>query len=141
MQGLSVELVQNAPIPLNAAFRCAPGEMLALVGPSGAGKSTILRCIAGLHRPKQGCVTVDGEASVWRFQGDSGSDKFHAFCPVCGGPVHLTFAAAPDIVAIYPGSLDEPARFAPAFVTHGIRGEAWDTLDPGLTVFEKMPPG
>ena len=27
---------------------------LALVGPSGAGKSTVLRTIAGLHRPDRG---------------------------------------------------------------------------------------
>lgn len=63
MSGLSVELAQETPIPLDAGFRCAPGEMLALVGPSGSGKSTILRCIAGLHRPERGSVVVDGE--IW----------------------------------------------------------------------------
>jgi molybdate transport system ATP-binding protein len=69
--GLSVGLVQDTPIPLAAAFACAPGEMLALVGPSGGGKSTILRTIAGLYRPKNGSVGVDGqawfdsEAGVW----------------------------------------------------------------------------
>jgi molybdate transport system ATP-binding protein len=34
------------------------GRCLALVGPSGAGKSTILRAIAGLHRPDGGHVTL-----------------------------------------------------------------------------------
>jgi molybdate transport system ATP-binding protein len=69
--GLSVRVMQDAPIPLAAGFACAPGEMLALVGPSGSGKSTTLRTIAGLYRPQNGSVGVDGEtwfdskAGVW----------------------------------------------------------------------------
>ena len=62
VQGLQVELRQDAPIPLAASFACAPGEVLALVGPSGSGKSTILRAIAGAYRPRHGSVTVNGEA-------------------------------------------------------------------------------
>ncbi|MBX9587831.1 MAG: ABC transporter ATP-binding protein [Hyphomonadaceae bacterium] len=69
MQGLAVQLCQETPIPLEAAFGCAAGEMLALVGPSGSGKSTILRCIAGLHRPERGSVVVDGEAWLDRSRG------------------------------------------------------------------------
>jgi molybdate transport system ATP-binding protein len=56
-----VELDQDAPIPLEPRFSCAPGEVLALVGPSGSGKSTILRAIAGTYRPKHGTITVAGE--------------------------------------------------------------------------------
>lgn len=61
VEGLFVDLSQDAPIPLAASFSCAPGEVLALVGPSGSGKSTILRSIAGVYRPGQGTVAVDGE--------------------------------------------------------------------------------
>jgi molybdate transport system ATP-binding protein len=39
------------------------GSCLALVGPSGAGKSTVLRAIAGLHRPDRGRVALAGD--VW----------------------------------------------------------------------------
>jgi len=67
--GLAASLAQDGPIPLAATLACAPGELLALVGPSGSGKSTILRAIAGLYRPKDGRVTVDGE--VW-FDGAAG---------------------------------------------------------------------
>jgi len=59
--GLSVELRQSAPIPLDARFECGPGELLALVGPSGSGKTTILRAIAGLVRPRSGEVRCNGE--------------------------------------------------------------------------------
>ena len=36
---------------------------LALAGPSGAGKTTLLRVVAGLTRPREGRVAVNGE--VW----------------------------------------------------------------------------
>lgn len=48
-------------MPVRGKFRCAPGELLALVGPSGAGKTSLLRILAGLMRPQQGVVRVDGE--------------------------------------------------------------------------------
>ncbi len=51
----------DAPIPLDVSFRVEPGEMMALVGHSGSGKTTILRTIAGLWRPAQARVRVDGE--------------------------------------------------------------------------------
>lgn len=37
-----------------------PRELTAVVGPNGAGKSTLLRCLAGLLRPLEGRVTLDG---------------------------------------------------------------------------------
>jgi molybdate transport system ATP-binding protein len=36
------------------------GETVALVGPSGAGKTTVLRVVAGLLRPAEGLVALDG---------------------------------------------------------------------------------
>jgi hypothetical protein len=67
--------------------------------------------------------------------------KTRGFCPQCGLPVYLTFAAMPDIFTIRAASLDEPARYKPQAVTYGARGHGWDHLDPGLPKFEKMPPG
>ncbi len=51
------------------------GEFLAVVGPSGSGKSTLLNVVAGIDRPTDGRVIVDGvevqtldenEAARWR---------------------------------------------------------------------------
>jgi len=42
------------------SFGVADGETLALVGANGAGKTTMLRSIAGAHRPAGGRVRFDG---------------------------------------------------------------------------------
>ncbi|HEX5922874.1 MAG TPA: ABC transporter ATP-binding protein [Baekduia sp.] len=45
------------------ALKLAVGdEVVALVGPSGAGKTTVLRAVAGLHRPDRGRIACGGEA-------------------------------------------------------------------------------
>lgn len=36
------------------------GERIAILGQNGSGKSTLLRCLAGLHSPDAGRVSVDG---------------------------------------------------------------------------------
>lgn len=62
-RALTVSLRQQAPIPLDVSFTCEPGHVLAIFGPSGSGKTTILRSIAGLHRPANGHVTTG--ADTW----------------------------------------------------------------------------
>jgi ABC-2 type transport system ATP-binding protein len=49
----------------------ADAEIMALTGVNGAGKSTLLSCLAGLHRPSAGTVTVLGgpprdDPAFWR---------------------------------------------------------------------------
>jgi NitT/TauT family transport system ATP-binding protein len=41
-------------------FQVADHEFLAIVGPSGCGKTTLLRTIAGIERPNEGQVIIDG---------------------------------------------------------------------------------
>jgi iron(III) transport system ATP-binding protein len=44
----------------DVSFDVRRGEFLTLLGPSGCGKSTTLRLIAGLERPDEGEIEVDG---------------------------------------------------------------------------------
>lgn len=45
-----------------ASVRIGAGEMTALIGPNGSGKSTLLRLFAGLWRPDDGEMLIDGKA-------------------------------------------------------------------------------
>lgn len=38
----------------------SPGEIVSIVGPNGAGKSTFLKALAGLVRPSQGSIRLEG---------------------------------------------------------------------------------
>ncbi len=52
---------QDAPKVLRSVtLRFEPGERVAILGRIGSGKSTILRLVAGLYRPSDGMVDVDG---------------------------------------------------------------------------------
>jgi putative ABC transport system ATP-binding protein len=47
-------------MPSGASTSFAPGGFTAIMGPSGSGKSTLLHILAGLDRPTDGWVEIDG---------------------------------------------------------------------------------
>ena len=44
----------------DVSFTVPSGKLTALIGPNGAGKTTMFNCIAGMHKPTSGTVTLDG---------------------------------------------------------------------------------
>jgi NitT/TauT family transport system ATP-binding protein len=62
--GIRVEGVSKRFGPVEALrpidLDIAPGEVVTMLGPSGCGKTTLLRVVAGLERPTEGTVTIDG---------------------------------------------------------------------------------
>lgn len=89
--------------------------------------------------PDRNKVRITGEATGWRVVADSGNEKTHAFCAVCGTPVYLTFAAMPALFTIAATSLDTPDLFQPDAITYNVRALDWDHIDPQLMRFVKMP--
>ena len=69
---------------LDAAFETPARGVTALFGPSGCGKTTVLRCIAGLNRLRQGFCAIDGE--IWQ---DASS-----FLPTHRRPIGYVFQEA-----------------------------------------------
>lgn len=85
-------------------------------------------------------VSLSGQASLWDMTADSGNMKTRAFCPTCGAPVYMTFAASPAILTVRAASLDDPHRYSPQMITYHDSGYAWDHIDSALQLFAKMPP-
>lgn len=46
------------------SFTIQPGEIVGLLGPNGAGKTTAMRCLAGILRPTDGLISINGHDVV-----------------------------------------------------------------------------
>ncbi|NNF37198.1 MAG: ABC transporter ATP-binding protein [Gemmatimonadetes bacterium] len=51
---------RDRPVLSGISFEVRPGETTALVGENGAGKTTLAKLIAGLYRPDEGSILLDG---------------------------------------------------------------------------------
>jgi iron complex transport system ATP-binding protein len=54
----------NRPVFKNISFSLKKGEIMCILGPNGAGKSTLIKCIAGILKPDNGSVFIQGEDTV-----------------------------------------------------------------------------
>lgn len=75
------------------SFEVAPGTFCALLGPNGSGKSTMVKAIAGVHRPRSGEITVEGRRTAGL--GRRELAKLVAYVPQVGdAPFDLTVREA-----------------------------------------------
>jgi len=61
---LDFSYTSGQPVLRNISFTLAEGELLALLGPNGSGKSTLLKCLAGILKPEQGYIRLDGASLI-----------------------------------------------------------------------------
>ncbi|MCF8000860.1 MAG: ABC transporter ATP-binding protein [Halanaerobiales bacterium] len=52
---------QNKKVVKNINFSINEGKSLAIIGPSGCGKSTLIYLLAGLLKPNQGTIKINGD--------------------------------------------------------------------------------
>ncbi len=55
---------ETFPALRGVSFRVPKGSTYAVIGRNGSGKSTLLKCVAGITRPNEGTVHVDGRISA-----------------------------------------------------------------------------
>lgn len=70
----------DAPALWDATLDIGAGQIVAVVGPNGAGKSTLINAIAGILRPRQGEVRLDG-TDIARIPGHRVCDHGIAIVP------------------------------------------------------------
>lgn len=59
--------VHGRPLVDDVTLNIEPGETFGLIGPNGSGKTTLMRLLAGLRKPKRGCVRL-GEQPISRMR-------------------------------------------------------------------------
>ncbi|MEL6102811.1 MAG: GFA family protein [Pseudomonadota bacterium] len=84
-------------------------------------------------------LTIEGELSGFRDQGDSGNPVVRKFCSACGSPIISVPEAMPGLVALKAGTLDEHSSVAPSLQVFCGSKQSWLEL-PGITAFEANPP-
>ena len=96
-----------APPALDCPSLDVGAGLTLLLGPNGAGKSTLLRVAAGVERPDEGTVTVDG-LDLWR--DEAAARRRLAYVPE--HPDLTPYATVAEVVALVCRLRGEPADAA-----------------------------
>ncbi len=94
---------------------------------------------AVLAAPADSVRCLQGEPRVFRSKADSGAGVYRSFCANCGTPLFAGNDLHPEMIAIKIGSLDDPAKFPPAYHIWTSSAQPWHHLDPAKPSFPKSP--
>nr|WP_260152357.1 ATP-binding cassette domain-containing protein [Hoyosella altamirensis] len=102
---------RDEPLFTRQSLVIRQGESIALIGRSGSGKSTFARCLAGLHIPVDGVLSLsDGSPVPWRVQDRSKLQK---------AAVQLVSQSPAE--ALHPQQSVRTALARPFWTLHGVR--------------------
>ena len=59
VNNLSFSYYKDKEVLMNVSFEAKEGDIIVLLGPNGSGKSTIIKCLLGLNKIKEGQVMID----------------------------------------------------------------------------------
>ena len=83
------------------------------------------------HAPQfavgKAAVSLSGPLKHHRATSAAGNDLSFGFCGTCGSPITKRTAAAPELLFIYAGSLDDPAMMPKPKPVFEASRRAWDT--------------
>jgi len=82
---------------------------------------------------------VQGTPRYFDLTADSGHTTTRAFCGDCGSSLFGLPGAAPEIVMIRAGSLDEPSSFKPSQDIFTASAQRWDYMNPELPKVSRLP--
>ncbi len=81
-------------------------------------------------------LRLTGSLQVYHDKGESGAAVERNFCPTCGSPIFSAIGAAPGIVALKAGTLDDPDQVSPTVQVYCDSAVAWAGLE---TAAAKLP--
>jgi hypothetical protein len=84
-------------------------------------------------------VTVTGVLKGFSKRGDSGKPIKRLFCPECGASVMDEAEAAPGLVMIAAGTLDDTSWVKPTAQIYCARAQPWVQLSGDMKSFDRMP--
>ena len=87
--------------------------------------------------PSSGLRCIHGKPREYRTKADSGTGVFRSFCENCGTPLFAGNEAAPQMIAIKLGSLDDPSRHAPNIHIWTSSAQPWHHIDAAIPSFPK----
>ena len=84
-------------------------------------------------------LKITGQVKYFDVTGDSGNPVSRGFCPNYGSRLFARPAAAPTLIGIMEGSLDEPEWYRPSMDFYTASAQAWVSMDPSLPKFPNAP--
>ncbi len=86
----------------------------------------------------ESALAIEGATTDYQDCGETGSPVLRQFCGTCGSPLFSRVAAAPGLVFVKAGTLDDPDSFAPQVQVWTKSKQNWVELG-GVPGFETTP--